>query len=348
MRKSSRTGRTCFRRWSGFGGERLRSAARGRRSSTKRARRAVRRRRLPGRRRGLFPRHGWRRPADPGRGQGPRHVAGVDRRRRPAVGQADQSDLRLVRSAEDRCPPIPASNTAATTAGSISGWSTSRAFASRPDPTRSITGYGSTSATPTARPIRSPTRRNIRAWRSARAARTCRWARITASRPASSGCGCSPIPAFDEAAAKRWDAQRYYNDPGYYLSKDLVRPYRVGMSCGFCHVSANPDKPPANPDAPQWENLSSTVGAQYFWVDRILAWNADPSNFMFQVLHTSRPGIARHLAGLDRQHQQPAHDECDLQSACRGWSWPGAGAARRWGPTISTTSSSTISSPAGR
>ncbi len=99
-----------------------------------------------------------------------------------------------------------------------------------------------------------------------------------------------PNPAFDEAAAKRWDPQRYYNDPNYYLSKDLVRPYRVGMSCGFCHISANPEKPPANPDAPQWENISATAGAQYFWVDRILAWNADASNFLFQVLHTARPG----------------------------------------------------------
>ena len=99
-----------------------------------------------------------------------------------------------------------------------------------------------------------------------------------------------PNPAFDEAAAKRWDPQRFYNDPNYYLSKDLVRPYRVGMSCGFCHISANPEKPPANPEAPQFGNMSSTAGAQYFWVDRILAWNGDPSNFLFQVLHTARPG----------------------------------------------------------
>ncbi len=99
-----------------------------------------------------------------------------------------------------------------------------------------------------------------------------------------------PNPAFDKAAAKRWDPQRFYSDPGYYLSKDLVRPYRVGMSCGFCHVSANPEKPPANPEMPQWANLSSTAGAQYFWVDRILAWNANSSNFLFQVLHTARPG----------------------------------------------------------
>jgi len=99
-----------------------------------------------------------------------------------------------------------------------------------------------------------------------------------------------PNPAFHEAAAKQWDPKRFYDDPSYYLSKDLVRPYRVGMSCGFCHVGPNPEKPPANPEAPQWENISSTVGAQYFWVDRILAWNADQSNFLFQVLHTARPG----------------------------------------------------------
>ncbi len=99
-----------------------------------------------------------------------------------------------------------------------------------------------------------------------------------------------PNPKFDAAAAKRWDPKRFYDDPSYYLSKDLVRPYRVGMSCGFCHVGPNPEKPPADPENPQWENLSSTVGAQYFWVDRILAWNADELNFLFQVLHTAKPG----------------------------------------------------------
>src|SRR5947207_14587410 len=99
-----------------------------------------------------------------------------------------------------------------------------------------------------------------------------------------------PNPEFDEAAAKEWNPERFYNDPNYYLSKELVRPYRVGVSCGFCHVSPNPEKPPANPEAPQWENLSSIVGAQYFWVDRIFAWNADQSTFFFQFLHTARPG----------------------------------------------------------
>ena len=99
-----------------------------------------------------------------------------------------------------------------------------------------------------------------------------------------------PNPDFDEEAAKKWDSTRYYNDPSYYLSKDLVKPYRVGMSCGFCHVGPNPLKPPQDPEHPEWKNLSSNVGAQYFWLDRIFAWEADESSFPYQIFHTSRPG----------------------------------------------------------
>jgi hypothetical protein len=99
-----------------------------------------------------------------------------------------------------------------------------------------------------------------------------------------------PNPEFDDAAAKHWDAKKYYEDPDYYYSKDLVKPYRVGMACAFCHVGPNPLKPPADPENPKWENLSSNVGAQYFWIDRIFSWDADPSSFVFQVFQTSRPG----------------------------------------------------------
>ncbi len=99
-----------------------------------------------------------------------------------------------------------------------------------------------------------------------------------------------PNPKFDDAAAKRWDPERYYTDASYYNDKNLVKPYRVGMSCGFCHVGPNPANPPKDPEHPQWENLSSNPGAQYFWVDRIFVWQADESSFAYQLFHTSRPG----------------------------------------------------------
>jgi hypothetical protein len=101
-----------------------------------------------------------------------------------------------------------------------------------------------------------------------------------------------PNPDFDERARKRWDPDRFYNDPKYYFDRELVRPYRVGMSCGFCHVGPNPIKPPDQPENPKWENLSSNVGAQYFWWDRIFDWigPANESSLFYQALHVSRPG----------------------------------------------------------
>jgi len=99
-----------------------------------------------------------------------------------------------------------------------------------------------------------------------------------------------PNPYFDEAAQKKWDPVRYYNDPSYYNRADLVKPYRVGMSCGFCHVGPNPTNPPADPENPKWENLNSNPGAQYFWIERIFMFDQDQKSFVWQLFHTSRPG----------------------------------------------------------
>ncbi|WP_370467996.1 hypothetical protein [Nitrospira sp. KM1] len=99
-----------------------------------------------------------------------------------------------------------------------------------------------------------------------------------------------PNPDFDEEAAKQWDPKRYYEDPSYYLAKNLVKPYRVGMSCAFCHVGPIPTKPPTDAEHPEWKHLSSNVGAQYFWIDRIFSWEADQTSFPYQIFRTSRPG----------------------------------------------------------
>lgn len=110
-----------------------------------------------------------------------------------------------------------------------------------------------------------------------------------------------PNPDFDEKARAEWDPARYYTDPDYYNRHDLIRPYRVGMSCAFCHVGPNPINPPKNPEAPEWAELTSNPGAQYFWVERIFFWNTRPrtepgipapneANFLFQLFHTNPPG----------------------------------------------------------
>ncbi|MCE3251619.1 MAG: hypothetical protein K0Q67_629 [Cellvibrio sp.] len=99
-----------------------------------------------------------------------------------------------------------------------------------------------------------------------------------------------PNPAFDEAAKANWDPERYYTDPSYYQNKNLIRPYRVGMSCGFCHVGPNPTNPPVDPENPTWANLNSNPGAQYFWIDRVMMFDPHEDSFPTQLFRTSRPG----------------------------------------------------------
>ena len=99
-----------------------------------------------------------------------------------------------------------------------------------------------------------------------------------------------PNPDFDDAARKKWDPVRYYKDPTYFLSKDLVRPYRVGVTCAFCHAGFHPLNPPEDPENPEWENLSSISGASHFQAARIAAWQADTGNFVFQLMQAYGPG----------------------------------------------------------
>ena len=99
-----------------------------------------------------------------------------------------------------------------------------------------------------------------------------------------------PNPDFDQAAKEKWDPERYYTDPNYYNDPDLVRPYRIGMACGFCHVGPSPIHPPADPAHPQWSDLNSTVGAQYLKMDRVLVYSADSKSFLYQLVHSYPPG----------------------------------------------------------
>jgi hypothetical protein len=136
-----------------------------------------------------------------------------------------------------------------------------------------------------------------------------------------------PNPDFDEAARKKWDSERYYRDPGYYESRHLVKPYRVGMSCGFCHVGPNPLKPPTDPENPRWENLSSNVGAQYFWWDRVFDWKGttNEKSFFYQSLHTSLPGtLDTSLVSTDNINNPRTMNAVYYLG-------PRMGLARRWG-----------------
>ncbi len=101
-----------------------------------------------------------------------------------------------------------------------------------------------------------------------------------------------PNPDFDAAARARWDAGRFYDDPAYGAQPALVRPYRVGISCGACHVAFNPLAPPRDPAEPRWENLSSAIGNQYLREGRVFAAGVAAGSFLGEMLEAQPPGTS--------------------------------------------------------
>ena len=105
-----------------------------------------------------------------------------------------------------------------------------------------------------------------------------------------------PNPAFDAAAKAKWmaavkkDPDVFYNDRKFYSDDKLIRPYRVGMACGFCHVGPHPLYPPPDPEHPAWQNLSSNIGNQYLRPARVFVLPGNEGNFLFQVVNAMPPG----------------------------------------------------------
>ncbi len=101
-----------------------------------------------------------------------------------------------------------------------------------------------------------------------------------------------PNPDFNAEARQKWSAERYYNDADYAVGKDLVRPYRVGVSCGACHIAFHPLNPPADPANPRWEHLASAIGNQYIREGRTFANNVKEGGLFWEMLKAQPPGTS--------------------------------------------------------
>ena len=99
-------------------------------------------------------------------------------------------------------------------------------------------------------------------------------------------------PEFQETAKTRWDAKRFYEDPDYSARPDLIRPYRVGVACGSCHIAFHPTHPPDDPEEPKWENLASAIGNQYIREGRVFAHNVQEGGFFWEMLKAQPPGTS--------------------------------------------------------
>ena len=101
---------------------------------------------------------------------------------------------------------------------------------------------------------------------------------------------------YPKKAREYWKKQVVDRNDGYYvdptMTKDpkLVRPFRISVSCGFCHIGPHPLNPAVDPESPQWENLSSTIGAQY-WKPQPAFGNLQTGNsLLFHFLASQQPG----------------------------------------------------------
>jgi len=101
-----------------------------------------------------------------------------------------------------------------------------------------------------------------------------------------------PNPEFNDEARQKWDGARYVSDPKFYSNNHLVRPYRVGVSCGACHISPHPSNPPADPENPRWENLASAIGNQYIREGKVFAPNVEKGGFFYEELAAQPPGTS--------------------------------------------------------
>jgi hypothetical protein len=109
-----------------------------------------------------------------------------------------------------------------------------------------------------------------------------------------------PNPNFTAQAKKDWRAESFYTDPDYYNDRKLIRPYRVGMACAFCHVAPNPMNPPADAEHPEWANLSSNIGNQYLRVSQVFGNGLSDSSFVYQMLdHIPRGALDTSFIATD-------------------------------------------------
>jgi cytochrome c5 len=99
-----------------------------------------------------------------------------------------------------------------------------------------------------------------------------------------------PNPEFKGRAKTQWDHKRYYNDTRYSTNPSTVRPFRVGMSCAFCHAAPDPLRPPKNPEQPEWANLSATIGNQYLRVREVLGNMLEKDSYLYHVIDSQFPG----------------------------------------------------------
>jgi hypothetical protein len=76
----------------------------------------------------------------------------------------------------------------------------------------------------------------------------------------------------------------------HLIDGSVEPPFLIGMSCGACHISFTPLKPPADPEHPAWDNIDGLVGNQFARISEIFASGMSESSIEWQTFSHARPG----------------------------------------------------------
>jgi cytochrome c5 len=107
------------------------------------------------------------------------------------------------------------------------------------------------------------------------------------SDPYSSGIMGIRLFPNQEFDASKWDANKFLN-----VDSTIEPPYLSGLTCGVCHISFNPAKPPRDPENPQWENLAPAIGNQYLREGEMFKGGMSDSAFLYWVFQTQQAGTS--------------------------------------------------------
>ncbi|NJR54741.1 MAG: hypothetical protein HC768_09150 [Acaryochloris sp. CRU_2_0] len=91
-------------------------------------------------------------------------------------------------------------------------------------------------------------------------------------------------PNFDPL---KWNVEEYYKE-----GAQVEPPYRIGLSCGICHISFNPLDPPQDPEHPSWQNLSGAIGNQYIREGGLFGRNLPKDDFIKELVELQPPGTS--------------------------------------------------------
>lgn len=105
----------------------------------------------------------------------------------------------------------------------------------------------------------------------------------------SESAGVMGMRKFDnpDFTPEAWNIEAYYQNPA-----KVEPPYRLGLSCGICHIAFNPNRPPADPANPKWDNVASAIGNQYIKEGGLFGNQIPEEDFRKQVINLQPRGTS--------------------------------------------------------